>query len=71
MEMERKVTMNENIPTDLEEKQVEAFVQSHPVHVERSSHIESIGEENHNYDKKNPRSRKRPFWMIDYEMDCD
>ena len=65
--------MNQQIPVDLEEEQTEAPIQPHYEHGESSSQAqqEEPVEEDHDHNQRNPRTRKRPNWMIDYEMDYD
>ena len=62
------------LPIDLEEEQAEAPIQPHYEHGESSSQAqqeEPVEEEDHDHNQRNPRTRKRPNWMIDYEMDYD
>ena len=61
----------QQIPIHLEE--AEAPIQPHYEHGESSSQDqqEEPVEEDHDHNQRNPRTRKRPNWMADYEMDYD
>ena len=67
--------MNQRIPVDLEGEQASAPIQPHYEHGERESSSqaqqEEPVEEDHDHNQRNPRTRKRENWMVDYKMDYD
>ena len=70
---EENITVNQQITVDLEEEQAKAPIQPHYELGESSSQAqqEDPVEEDHDHSQRNPRTRRRPTWMIDYEMDYD
>ena len=70
---EEKITIDQQIPVDLEKEQAEALNQPHYEPGESSSQTQQKDpvEEDYDHSQRNPKTRRRPTWMIDYEMDYD